>query len=385
MAKNFNMEMNIAKAIGIIAIVKGHTNFYNLFSNNLFPSYSWHVPLFFFISGYFFRNEIFEYGNRLQKYLSKIKHIIIRYFGRFYAYHFLYSVITLIVYLLFDRVYGKLPTLVNLTLWPFVANPFHFSAPNWFLFQLGFSLVFFYLILIIASKINKNPLFPLVVFLPLAISAIFLAKPDLQASTGFIKILIKTNISIFYIYSGYLYKNVLEDKIKFDIKTLLFVLGIQVILYTFSQKGINVDLNQAILPHNIAPLIAPFTGIYCILFLSKLVAPLVKPGTLIDRIGKNTLHIMANHLFIIFLIEIGILVIDGKSLQELPQYLIHSFYKMGKYKYLYTFLSVIICTYLGETLRHIGKITKNKIESIKNRKTFIQRPSGQPNDAPAAP
>ena len=72
MAKNFNMEMNIAKAIGIIAIVKGHTNFYNLFSNNLFPSYSWHVTLFFFISGYFFRNEIFEYGNRLQKYLSKI-------------------------------------------------------------------------------------------------------------------------------------------------------------------------------------------------------------------------------------------------------------------------------------------------------------------------
>ncbi len=385
MAKSFNMEMNIAKVIGIVAIVLGHTNYYNLFSNNLFPSYSWHVPLFFFISGYFFRNEIFECGNRLQKYFSKITHIIIRYFGRFYAYHFSYSIITLIVYLLFDRVYGELPTLINLTLRPFVETPFHFSAPNWFLFQLGFSLVVFYLILSIASKINKNPLFPLVVFLPLAICAIFLAKPDLQPTIGFTKILIKTSISMFYIYSGYLYKNILEDKIKFDIKTLLFVISIQVILYTFSQKGINVDLNQAILPRNIAPLITPFTGIYCILFLSKLIAPLVKPGTLIDKIGRNTLHIMANHLLIIFLIEISILAIDGKSIDMLPQYLIHSFYKMEKYKYLYTFLSVIICTYHGEILNYTGKIIKNKITYIKSKNQITQAPSEQLRDVPTAP
>ena len=65
MSKTFNMEMNIAKAIGILAIVAGHTR-WNIFGD-LFINYSWHVPLFFFISGYFFKTAIITGGGATRK------------------------------------------------------------------------------------------------------------------------------------------------------------------------------------------------------------------------------------------------------------------------------------------------------------------------------
>lgn len=45
-----NNKMNILKAIGIITVVIGHT-WSNVFA--WFPTYSFHMALFMFISGYF--------------------------------------------------------------------------------------------------------------------------------------------------------------------------------------------------------------------------------------------------------------------------------------------------------------------------------------------
>lgn len=47
-----NNKMNILKAIGIITVVIGHT-WSNVFA--WFPTYSFHMALFMFISGYFFK------------------------------------------------------------------------------------------------------------------------------------------------------------------------------------------------------------------------------------------------------------------------------------------------------------------------------------------
>lgn len=51
MNKSINQKFNILKAIGIIAVVGLHTGF--IFIDWLGNSF--HLPLFFFISGYFFR------------------------------------------------------------------------------------------------------------------------------------------------------------------------------------------------------------------------------------------------------------------------------------------------------------------------------------------
>ena len=346
------MEMNIAKAIGIIAIIACHTK-WNIFGD--FVVSVWHVPLFFFISGYFF--------NINKTFISHIKTCLKKYLGWFYTYHFFYGGITVLVYLWFDRLYGKMPGLKTLTISAIDSTPFEFNVPNWFLMQLAISLTVFALIIYAFKKVTKNCFAPAVIFVPLAITAIVLAKSGCQPSHGLIKVIIKTFISMYYIYAGWLYRNELEKRIPYNISTLSLVFIIHLIVLLFcKEKGFSI--NSAKLSHNIYPLIAPFTGIYLVLFISKLLAPIVRIGSFVDKIGRNTLHIMANHVFIIFLIELLIFTIDGKSFTDLPHRLINGFYKMSKYKFLYTFGSLIICTYMGELLSHVTAKFKNKFSSV---------------------
>lgn len=105
MPKVFNREMNIAKAIGIVAIVAGHVK-WNLFGD-FFTNYSFHIPLFFFIAGYFFKSELIEKTDILKNFIVFIKKIAVKYLGVFYLYHLFYGGITVAVYILFNRLYRK--------------------------------------------------------------------------------------------------------------------------------------------------------------------------------------------------------------------------------------------------------------------------------------
>lgn len=370
MQKTFNTEMNIAKLLGIFAIVAGHVK-WNIFGD-FFTSYSYHIPLFFFISGYFFKTEIIEGECLLKKFLRFTKKIISRYLGKFYLYHFFYGGVTFAVFIIFNRLYGKLPTFKNMTISPIDSTPFSFSSPNWFIYQLAISLVAFALIMIICKKINKNIYFPLSFFLPFAVISILISKDNFGVSYGFTRVLIRTLISLFYIYMGYLYKISLEKKIKYNMQTFSIILAIHIIVFIFSNTNVNLGLIFAQIHHNISPFIIPFTSIYFILFISKLIAPLIKEGSLADKIGRNTLHIMANHKFVIFLIQLVIFQIDGKPFSQLPHELTNLYYKLYKYKFLYTFLSIVICTYIGEALHTTGQYIKSRFNKKSTVKLFAQ-------------
>ncbi len=351
MQKPLNMEMNIAKAIGITAIVAGHT-LWQIFGEFLY-SYYWHVPLFFFISGYFFndtKNTFFYFKKTVFNYLCLAC-----------AYEIFYSFISLATGKIFNRTYGVCPSIHDFWYAPLTYNPFDLSAPNWFLFQLAISLLLFAISIFTIRRISKNIYLPIAVFLPLALLAVLFSKPDFQPTFGLNRVIIRTGISLFYIYAGYLYRNKLENIVKFNARWLLCVILIHTGVLLIFKNCCFVNIHQAMFWHNLSPFVTPFLCIYIVLFISKLLAPLVKEGSFIDKVGKNSLHIMANHLFIIFLVEIFIFWVDGISFSELPQYLIANFYKMEKYKYLYTFAGVACCTYLGELLKYIKSRVRNYI------------------------
>ncbi len=364
-SKAFNMEMNVAKAIGILAIVAGHCR-WDIFGG-LFPSGSFHVPLFFFISGYFFKKEIIEVGNTIKNYFLYVTKQVCRWLSRFYAYHFFYGFMTLWIFLIFNKKYGGLPTFDYLVLQPIKGIAFTLDQPLWFIYQLVVSLVAFALIMTISKKLTKNDYAPLAVFLPMAIAAVLLSNPDFTPLRSWMRVLVKTLFTSFLIYSGYLYRNKLESKIKYDAKTLIVVCMIQMLLLTFFSP-ITMDLNRAMLHHNIAMFIAPFTGIYFVLFISKQLAPHVKPGSFIDKTGRNTFHIMANHLFVAFLVELAIFAIDGRSFDLLPDGILGGkLYKLAKYKYLYTFVALYLSTYSGEFFNYTGNKIKAAFAQIKER------------------
>ena len=55
--KQYNMTFCILSALAIIMVVAGHINYNIMTVGDLFPYYSFHVPLFMFISGYFYRES----------------------------------------------------------------------------------------------------------------------------------------------------------------------------------------------------------------------------------------------------------------------------------------------------------------------------------------
>lgn len=96
-------------------------------------------------------------------------------------------------------------------------------------------------------------------------------------------------------------------------------------------------------PNVITPIITSLTGLWLTVFIAKLIVPFVKEGSFFDSLGKNTFHIMANHLFCFYLISVFFLLINGLPLDTMAQadYVYYK-YEPQKYAFLYALISIIL-------------------------------------------
>ena len=78
MSKQKNIKFLILQTIGIILVVLGHKGGINLFTD-WFPIYSFHMPLFIFISGYFYKTN--SESNLIAFIKNKSKRLLIPYFA----------------------------------------------------------------------------------------------------------------------------------------------------------------------------------------------------------------------------------------------------------------------------------------------------------------
>lgn len=75
---SYNVTFGILSAFAILMVVAGHAGYDILTVGGLFPYYSFHVPLFLFISGYFYRRE--EEERPLSYLKKKAKRLLLPYF-----------------------------------------------------------------------------------------------------------------------------------------------------------------------------------------------------------------------------------------------------------------------------------------------------------------
>ena len=71
--------------------------------------------------------------------------------------------------------------------------------------------------------------------------------------------------------------------------------------------------------------------------------------------GQNTYHIMANHLFIMYLITITFMTIKGIPVYVKNAHDIYWFYSPLKTTYFYFVVTMVICTYIGVGLKLMKK------------------------------
>ena len=76
-SKQYNMTFGILSSLAIIMVVAGHIGYSIMTVGDLFPYYSFHVPLFMFISGYFYRDSEEEHPFLYIK--KKVRRLLVPY------------------------------------------------------------------------------------------------------------------------------------------------------------------------------------------------------------------------------------------------------------------------------------------------------------------
>ncbi len=296
MDKTLSEKINILKAFGIIVVIAGHLGLWN---NTLFPPYSFHVVLFFFISGMLFKNQ---HVNNAKNYIKRrIKSLIIPY----YLYFLFYIFITFIYFKFSGTFLGLELNIKNIFLTPFInGQQLDLYSPAWFVPQLFITLIVF---LLIEKVLNKHYKAKNIFYFILCLSSLVLAKFNNAESSLILLVSIRTMFSLFFVYIGNLYINKLRFKKNiFSPKSLIFVLILQTIIFLFAKYN-DIDLGYELAwgyfnDLMFLPILTSLTGIWFIMYIVQILFKYIKDTRIISLIGKNTYHILANHLFSFFIL-----------------------------------------------------------------------------------
>lgn len=342
---HFN-EVNILKALAIMLVVSGHLEFSLL---GMFPPYSFQLALFFFISGYLFKDK---YLTNIAEFMDKrIKSLLVPYFW----YNLFYLCVTLLIAKLTGKLWGMPITFKNFFITPFLnGHQFDLSCPLWFVTQLFMTMTVFLFLMRTLKKCKDNKIFHLVFFTIIGCLAIPLSK--LTAVTPFTLIVIRTMMSLFFVYLGYFYAHYIKDNYNiFTPKWAGAMISLQAILWLFNRDfdpvhgiGLSYVLVWARFDQQlIVPIFTSITGIWASLFVVKLLYPYLKDIKFLQDMGNVTYHIMANHLLVMYIITAILLKINGIPMSERLNHNIYWIYDPVQTTYLYFVLTMVITTYIG--------------------------------------
>ena len=300
MDKIFSGEMTLLKALAILLVVSGHLEF-SIFG--MFPPYSFQLALFFFISGMLFKDkyldDVYTYFKR------RIKSLLLPYFG----YEIVYLLITLALVPVVGEFLGDTPSLKTFFITPFLnGHQLLLCAPLWFVPQLFMTMIAFLFLLRIFRRINNEKI-TLIFFLILGFFTIPVWK--MIPHTTLALVVMRTAFSLFFVYIGYYYVKHIKDKHDiFTPKWFGAIIFFQSFLWLFNRDfdpyhgiGLSYVLVWGRFDEQlVVPVFTSLTGIWVSLLAVKILYPYLKDVKLIQDIGNSTYHIMANHLFVMYMI-----------------------------------------------------------------------------------
>lgn len=301
--KKINYKFALLQTIGIVIVVSGHLiggGGINL-ASEWFPKYSYHMPLFIFISGYFYK-EISE-DNILNFLKIKVKKLVIPYF----IWNLIYGIIITTLINTGFVSYGTKLSLRSFFIEPWISgHQYSLNIPSWFVLSLFLVQISYVVLRKLFSYLNlNNEYIKMILFLSIGVLAVYLS--NCGYNTGFKLTIMKMAFFIPFFHLGYLYKCKLEsiDKINSFVYFLcLFI--IQFVLITkYGDTSFVVafcnDFNRA---NILLPFLTSITGIAFWLRVSSILErSLCKGNKIIEYVSSNTWTIMMHHMFIIFIIN----------------------------------------------------------------------------------
>lgn len=273
--------VDIAKGIGIILVVLGHT--YNVPATLYNTIYSFHMPLFFIISGFVYNQDKYNSYGLGQIVYDRAK----RYLIPFYLFAGINLVLTLAFNLVFRHIPITLSAIKNYILGTLYcyADISHMpnSSPIWFLMTLFIGGIIFWAIMKFSRKTR-----PLWAMSLLAISYILYLFVDFRLPLN----LAPTGAAVFFMYLGYVVKR--HNLLQHRSLILLFIVGF---IASYFNKT-SVGMNENVYGNLFLFVIAAICSSISVLSICKLLADWSNPiNKFLKWLGSNTILIVAFNYF----------------------------------------------------------------------------------------
>lgn len=296
-SSSVNLQFKLLSAIGIVIIVGGHCYHGAMpTAYDWFPTYSFNLALFVFISGYFYKDK-YDEGNLLQYIWKRFKRLIIP----AYLWNIAYGLFIMLMSN-FGYTIGAEVNAYNLFVMPFVdGEAFQWNLGSWFVYPLFVVCVVNVLLRKLLDLIKlKNEYLILVIYLVVGIIGVQLSI-DAQGSggvKGLTLLLYRSMLFLPWLQFGKVYKEKLEKHDNLNsIAYFAILLSIQLILNTFF-KNLEYTPSKCLRFENgcIIPFVTAITGIAFWLRVSKLLTPVVKSWKFVNLIADNTYSIMIHQM-----------------------------------------------------------------------------------------
>lgn len=288
-----NQKFNILSALGIILVVGGHSGIEFI---PWFTPYSFHMPLFIFISGYFFHN--YPWKEFLWK---KVKHLLLPLllWNAFYV---------ILEMLLWEWELNKLAA-PQFSLWTFLWSPLivgatgTFNCPAWFIGTLFWvQILFWWLHRFIGEK-------PLAVGI---IAVLFFEGSVWWATHGgvawFYQVGLGINRVLFcfiFYWLGYMYHMYWEKRDVFSINKIIALFAVNGSILGFVSSNIVYYVaNMTFFSHKYwLPFVTACSGIWVCLQVASLLQDKIKSTEIFSKIGEHTFSIMMHHMLFFWLLN----------------------------------------------------------------------------------
>lgn len=305
--KKSNKAFMILSALGILFVIDSHVgpNFSSL--TVVFPYGSFYMPMFAFISGYFFsENHLQSWKHFFQFIARKIRVLLVPYF----LWILFYIVVTAIFRFLNILEIGAVSPKDLIYSIATGGTSLAFNDPAWFV-PLLFCVIVTYTLIRKLFGSHWNHYLAMVVFALLGAGAVAASQTELRVYR--MLMLLKVPCFLQYYHLGVLFRNKLEKW--FDKCSLLPVCisaaAINLLLISVYGRNIAFPLYATMegyaLNAPFLPLVTSITGIAFWLKISKGIVPVLGQNKFVNFLSDNTFFFMTHHLAVkhIFL---GILI-----------------------------------------------------------------------------
>lgn len=329
-------RFKIVYCIAMLSVIASHCLGKGSIELNIqgwFPYRSFHMPLFMFASGYFFKRKNLE--NVLEYIKRKFKRLIVP----IYIYNFFYGIYSQVLKKWFNKNNIKKFNYNNILIKPLGGRGFRYILPSWFSSSLFF--VELYNILkrkaISSLRIEIHEFIYFIIDFILAYYCITLSNKGFNTSYPLIDILRFVHLNIYY-QLGIFYKKNLEysiENIRNDIYfIIIFAIKLCYHLYYSKEPSFYYGMSEY---YNYTPftvIIISVSGIAFWIRVSKILVPSIGKSFYVNTIADNTFSIMINHLLAIELV-LNVFAILSKNTKYFNDFDFHKFFLLkGVYIYL---------------------------------------------------